>query len=282
MKRLPLAMTLVFAMNFPVASAQQPPQTTVQSLRVQVLSTMLAGNSNAGIGEWGFSAIVEVDGQRILFDTGARPDTVLKNARELGVDLSGVKDVVLSHNHSDHTNGLLTLRREFSKANRTALSRAHIGKGIFWNRPSDSGEANVMVKIKPEYEATGGAFIEYTEPKEILPGVWLTGPVPRKYPERNWSTSGRVKTPEGLAEDTLPEDMSLVAVTDKGGRFRLRARGHRQHSGVRSAKSSIRSRLCGARWISSLHLERREAGLDGRQAEGIRAEAFPWRPLHRD
>jgi len=180
---------------------------------------MLSGNPNGGIGEWGFAAIVEVDGQRILFDTGARPDTVLKNAKELDVDLANVKDVILSHNHADHTSGLMTLRREFAKTNPTALSRAHVGKGIFWNRPSNSGEANVMVKIKPEYEGAGGAFIEYDEPKEILPGVWLTGPVPRVHPERNWGIGaaiGRVKTPDGLVEDTVPEDMSLVAVTDKG------------------------------------------------------------------
>lgn len=176
---------------------------------------MLAGSA-IGIGEWGFAALVEVDGQRILFDTGARPETVLQNVRELKIDLSDVKDVILSHNHSDHTTGLMTLRREFSKIDPAALSRAHVGKGIFWSRPSANGEGNYMVKVKSEYEATGGAFIEYDGPKEILPGVWLTGPVPRVYPERNWSGSGRVKSPEGLVEDTVPEDMSLVAVTDKG------------------------------------------------------------------
>ena len=156
---------------------QQAPR-TVRSFRVKALSTMLSGNPNGGIGEWGFAAIVEVDGQRILFDTGARPDTVLKNAKELGVDLANVKDVILSHNHPDHTNGLMTLRREYAKTNPTALSRAHVGKGIFWNRPSKSGEANIMVKIKPEYEGAGGVFIEYDEPKEILPGVWLTAWAP--------------------------------------------------------------------------------------------------------
>jgi hypothetical protein len=39
---------------------QQTPR-TVRSLRVKVLSTMLSGNSNGGIGEWGFAAIVEAD-----------------------------------------------------------------------------------------------------------------------------------------------------------------------------------------------------------------------------
>ena len=47
--------------------------------------------SDDGIGEWGFSAVVEADGHRLLFDTGARPDTVLNNAKELGVDLSNIQ-----------------------------------------------------------------------------------------------------------------------------------------------------------------------------------------------
>ncbi|MFN0111447.1 MAG: MBL fold metallo-hydrolase [Blastocatellia bacterium] len=227
MKRFLQMVVMIFVAAFvvtqdvvrqPAIARQNSTQTpkTVQSLRVQVLSTMLVGDSNKGIGEWGFAAIVEVDGQRILFDTGARPDTVLKNVREMGIDLSTVRDVILSHNHSDHTNGLLTLRREFAKTNPTALSRAHVGKGIFWNRPNASGDSNVMSKHKPDYEATGGQFIEYAEPKEILPGVWLTGTVPRIHPEKNWSGTGRMKSPDGLVEDTLPEDMSLVFVTDKG------------------------------------------------------------------
>ena len=42
----------------------------VKSLDVLVLSTMLA--DRAGVGEWGFSALIETSGNRILFDTGAR------------------------------------------------------------------------------------------------------------------------------------------------------------------------------------------------------------------
>src|SRR5277367_4427359 len=100
----------------------------VRSLEVRLLSTMLTADD--GIGEWGFSALVEVDGHRILFDTGARPDTVLNNARELNVDLAGVPDVILSHNHGDHTGGLKTLRQNFPQS----FTVAHVGKGITYPR----------------------------------------------------------------------------------------------------------------------------------------------------
>src|SRR5271169_1128992 len=75
------------------------PRAQVKSLKVTILSTMLA---DEGVGEWGFAALVEADGHRVLVDTGARPQTVLLNARELGVDLASVKEVVLTHNHDDH------------------------------------------------------------------------------------------------------------------------------------------------------------------------------------
>src|SRR6266567_4241516 len=108
----------------------------VKSLKVTILSTMLA---DEGIGEWGFSALVEVDGHKILFDTGARPDTVLNNVKDLGVDLTNITDVILSHNHRDHTGGLMTLRRAMLEKNPAALSRAHVGQGIFAVRRLDQG-----------------------------------------------------------------------------------------------------------------------------------------------
>jgi 7,8-dihydropterin-6-yl-methyl-4-(beta-D-ribofuranosyl)aminobenzene 5'-phosphate synthase len=161
-----------------------------------------------GFGEWGFAALVVADGHRILFDTGAHPDTVSRNVRELRVDLSNVPDVILSHHHIDHTAGLVTLRREYPGA----LSRAHVGKGIFFAR-----ENGKMPAIKADYESTGGNFIQYDQAREMFPGVWLTGPVPRKYPERNWSGQAKVQGEDGkTVEDNLPEDQSLIIDTDRG------------------------------------------------------------------
>ena len=215
-RRLVLAVLAALLLQASVGhAAGSGPSHRVRSLRIVILSTMLA---DKGIGEWGFAAFVEVDGQRLLFDTGARPETVLQNARELGIDLASVREVVLSHNHDDHTGGLMTLRRAFAAQDRLSLARVHVGRGIFWSRPAKDGasERNTMVALKPQFEAAGGAFIEHDGPVELLPGVWLTGPVPRVHPERNWSDLGRVRSPEGLVEDTVPEDQSLVFDTDAG------------------------------------------------------------------
>lgn len=205
---------VAIAMMLPAAAQPAPSGHKVSSLEIRILSTMLA---DAGFGEWGFAALVEVDGRRILFDTGANDDTVQRNLKVLGLDISDVALVVLSHNHDDHTTGLLPLRRQFAATSPKALSTVYAGRGIFWPRISAKGQVDErMSGIRRDYEATGGRIIEVGAPTEILPGVWLTGPVPRIHPERNWSVTGKVRTDAGDVEDTVPEDMTLVFQTDKG------------------------------------------------------------------
>ena len=159
--RLTLSCLLLLVLASLPGAAEERPR--VRSLRILVLSTMLA---DEGIGEWGFAALVEVDGERILFDTGARPRTVLENARELKVDLAPARELVLSHNHGDHTGGLLTLRRELAPAHPKSLSLAHVGRGIFWSRPAAEGapERNHALLIRAEYEKGGGRFAEHDGP----------------------------------------------------------------------------------------------------------------------
>lgn len=224
-----------------VAPDGMPSVRRVERLKITVLSTMLA---ERGIGEWGYAALVEVDGRRILFDTGNRPETVLANARELGIDLSSVTDVVLSHNHRDHTGGLLTLRRELMRANPAALSRVHVARGIFWSRASgqdSTREGNSMLALRSAFEATGGTFVEHAGPTELLPGVWLTGPVPRLHAERNWSGAGRVRTPSGVVEDDIPEDASLV-VDAREGLVLLTGCGH---AGIVNTVEHARTMIAG-------------------------------------
>jgi len=64
------------------------------------------GTDPAMTKDWGFSALVEVAGKRILFDTGDNAEIFAANVKAKGVDLSKLDFVILSHRHSDHTAGL--------------------------------------------------------------------------------------------------------------------------------------------------------------------------------
>jgi len=65
--------------------------------------------------DWGYAALIEFGGKRILFDTGNNPETLAHNAQVKGVDLSRLDFVVMSHRHGDHMGGLsfvLKINRE--------------------------------------------------------------------------------------------------------------------------------------------------------------------------
>jgi len=225
-----------------------PPGPHARAVKVTVLSTMLAGNPKRGIGEWGFAALLEVDGHRILFDTGSRPETVLRNAAELDIDLSDVADVILTHNHEDHIGGLLTLRRELMKRNPIALGRAHVAPGIFAVRLTNGGDNEGLAPLRAAYEATGGKFVEHAAPTELNPGVWFTGPVPRPNRERNWSGDLRIAGPNGPIEDTIPEDSSIVVDTEDG----LIVLTGCAHAGIINISEYARSFRGGARIVAVL------------------------------
>jgi 7,8-dihydropterin-6-yl-methyl-4-(beta-D-ribofuranosyl)aminobenzene 5'-phosphate synthase len=56
--------------------------------------------------DWGYGALVEINGKRILFDTGDDPGILAQNVKARHVDLKRLDFVVLSHRHSDHIGGL--------------------------------------------------------------------------------------------------------------------------------------------------------------------------------
>jgi 7,8-dihydropterin-6-yl-methyl-4-(beta-D-ribofuranosyl)aminobenzene 5'-phosphate synthase len=64
------------------------------------------GKDSAMQKDWGYAALVEYGGKRILFDTGNNPDILAQNAKAKGIDLSKVDFLVMSHRHGDHMGGM--------------------------------------------------------------------------------------------------------------------------------------------------------------------------------
>ena len=67
------------------------------------------GQASAMQKDWGYVALVEYGGKRILFDTGNNPDILAQNAKAKDIDLSKLDFVVMSHRHGDHMGGLAYL-----------------------------------------------------------------------------------------------------------------------------------------------------------------------------
>jgi 7,8-dihydropterin-6-yl-methyl-4-(beta-D-ribofuranosyl)aminobenzene 5'-phosphate synthase len=88
------------------ATTQPTPTTTAAPLaRITVLYDAF-GKDAAMTKDWGYAALVEINGKRILFDTGDDAAVLARNVKAKGVDLTKLDFVVLSHRHSDHVSGL--------------------------------------------------------------------------------------------------------------------------------------------------------------------------------
>ncbi len=240
MSRARLALALLFPAALAVAPAcaapeEEPdlPEATddaalnrsvpaVDDVKVTILSDMIV--SSGTVAEWGFSAWVEItkDGKKtnILFDTGAS-DRVIGNATKLGIDICTADDVVLSHNHGDHTQGLVPIRTFCKDKNPNAAIRAHVGgPEIFWPRTMPNmQDDNVMIDVKPKYEALGGTFVtdDKLTPLANIAGVWTSGKITRMRDEKVHPTDIPMTTPTGeKIEDQIPEEQALVINTKKG------------------------------------------------------------------
>lgn len=85
---------------------------TGPALHDSVTITYLYDNTAAAAGtkaDWGFSCLIQGNGNDLLFDTGANPDILQSNLAALRVDVSRIKALVLTHEHGDHTGGVAAL-----------------------------------------------------------------------------------------------------------------------------------------------------------------------------
>jgi 7,8-dihydropterin-6-yl-methyl-4-(beta-D-ribofuranosyl)aminobenzene 5'-phosphate synthase len=76
-----------------------------ETTRITVLYDAF-GKDGSMTKDWGYAALVEINGKRILFDTGGDPAIFAKNVKAKGVDLTKLDFVVLSHRHGDHVGGV--------------------------------------------------------------------------------------------------------------------------------------------------------------------------------
>lgn len=172
------------------------------------------------IAEHGFSAYIESEGCRILFDTGYS-DAVLKNAQKMIIDLLGLDYIVLSHGHFDHTGGLYHLIRLFTEAILEDAS-CHLPKIIahprcFYPRPKPPLPDIGAVLTADEIQRIMPLKLS-KDPVTLTPDLFFLGEIERKFSfETTQPGPRRIVMPDGsVLEDSLIDDTSLAYRSREG------------------------------------------------------------------
>jgi len=100
-----LAASTLFLTGCAVTNPQSATNADSQKAQITILYDAF-GKPSAMEKDWGFAALIEYGGKRILFDTGDNPDILARNVKAKNVDLSKLDFVVMSHRHGDHMGGM--------------------------------------------------------------------------------------------------------------------------------------------------------------------------------
>lgn len=162
----------------------------------------------------GFAAWIKIRDRRILFDTGQK-GVILKNAERLGVNLADAEVLVLSHGHDDHTDNL----PDFYALNPGApmYCGENIDADRFCCRPGEQalnwspppGAKKIFDSLPPDQKHV------LKKPHYLLPGVAITGPVPRLTTFEDVGDALFLDI-ERRKPDPVSDDMSMWFETDKG------------------------------------------------------------------
>ena len=218
-------------------SCQIQPEKTFSEIREGTITNLYDAFSKdtSLTRDFGFSCIAKYQGKTILFDAGSNADIFKRNTNKLGIDLSMVDIVVVSHGHFDHLNGIDYLLQINPKV------KIYFPYDIFWGAPVPFDAAGQEQEVKdslPTYMQyfdggetkftimQSGRFwnfnIEFVkDSKEILPGLNLIATSSRYmgyfscYPGKSF-VEGQFEHEKDACKNTNLPELSLSMKTDKG------------------------------------------------------------------
>jgi 7,8-dihydropterin-6-yl-methyl-4-(beta-D-ribofuranosyl)aminobenzene 5'-phosphate synthase len=176
-------------------------------------------HSQLPFAEHGFSMLIRVQCRRksvsILFDTGVSADGVVENAKRMGLDLSEVEYVVLSHGHYDHFGGLVSALKTINKANLSLI----VHEDMFKTR--GTANSNGTIRTYPEFptreQLSSAQLINTKQPYLIGDGMILvTGEIPRQTSFEKGFLQHRTLIDEIWQPDPLILDDRAVVLNVKG------------------------------------------------------------------
>ncbi|MEI5993086.1 MBL fold metallo-hydrolase [Candidatus Enterococcus mansonii] len=160
-------------------------------------------------GEPALSFYIEDGAEKILFDTGYS-DVFIKNAALLDIDLSQVTKLAFSHGHNDHTGGLNTIAKAFTKQKPEIIAHPL----AFFPKKDDDlviGSAVSLEELQQHYD------VQLTkEPIKLSENITFLGEIPQLVDFEPRKQVGQTLISETFTPDYVLDDSALVYEGQEG------------------------------------------------------------------
>jgi len=181
-------------------------------MKIYVVLDDYAGYESRYIGKHGVSYYIDAPNTKVLFDTGQDSDSILHNMNLMGINPKNITHIFLSHNHYDHTGGLIGVLKE-------------IGKKIPVIAHKDLFRRNFVVEpylreigipfTKSEVERYSYLYL-VREPIKIDENIFSTGEIVNRLDFEKISIATYTIRDGMILEDPMNDDMSLCINTSNG------------------------------------------------------------------
>jgi len=182
-------------------------------LQITTLSENTAGLGGL-MAEWGLSILVESDQINILFDTG-QSLSASYNAGQMGINLSRIDKIVLSHGHFDHTGGLKQILLRMGKE-MDIIAHPDIWAAKFSRREGDEARYIGVPFHRQTLESLGARFHLSREPVRLTDSIMTTGEIPMTTEYETIEPNLQVKEGNRFKPDKLLDDQALIITTGAG------------------------------------------------------------------
>ena len=222
-----------FLMNFSENLKAQEPVSKLERVKITILYDNYIFKEGTKA-EWGFSCLIEGTEKTILFDTGGDEKILMENMERLNIDPQEVDLIVISHDHWDHTGGLLSILK---------LNPAPVYLHSSFSK-----------KLMQKVENTSSTIIEVNQPTEICKDVFSTGELDGPVHEQSLI----VKTNKGPVLITGCSHPGIVKIVEKAkelagediylvfGGFHLMKQSEQEIQSIIEKFKSLGVQKCGA------------------------------------
>ena len=197
----------------------------------------------------GLSFYVETAHHKLLVDLGPSPDT-LENAKTLGVDLSAVDTVILSHGHYDHSGGIISFSKNNTKA---SIYMQSLATGEYFADDGENAEGERFRYIGIDKDIASLPNVHMISGDCVIDDELELFTIKNRTHELPFTNKRLlIKTPDGFVRDDFAHEHFLV-VSDEGKKVLISGCAH---NGILSIMDAYKTKYGAApdAVISGFHL----------------------------